>query len=111
MVGKRKGKEAVILTLLEKETQHYLAIRIPGKTSEAVSAAMQKLREDFGEPFFSQISKTITVDNGPEFADFAQTEQFGTKVYFAHPYNILGTGAERAGKRYAPSIYPQRSLH
>ena len=90
--GKRKGKEAVILTLLEKKTQHYLAIRIPGKTSEAVNTAMQKLREDFGESFFSQIFKTITVDNGPEFADFAQTEQFGTKVYFAHPY----TSWERA---------------
>ena len=92
LVGKRKGKEAVILTLLEKKTQHYLAIRIPGKTSEAVNTAMQKLREDFGESFFSQIFKTITVDNGPEFADFAQTEQFGTKVYFAHPY----TSWERA---------------
>ena len=39
VVGKRNGKEAVILTLLEKKTQHYLAIRIPGKTSEAVNAA------------------------------------------------------------------------
>lgn len=92
VVGKRNGKEAVILTLLEKKTQHYLAIRIAGKTSEAVNTAMQKLREDFGEPFFSQIFKTIAVDNGPEFADFAQTEQFGTKVYFAHPY----TSWERA---------------
>lgn len=92
VVGKRKGKEAVILTLLEKKTQHYLAIRIPGKTGEAVNEAMQKLREDFGASFFSQIFKTITVDNGPEFADFAQIEQFGTKVYFAHPY----TSWERA---------------
>lgn len=92
VVGKRNGKESVILTLLEKKTQHNLAIRIPGKTSEAVNAAMQQLREDFGESFFSQIFKTITVDNGPEFADFAQTEQFETKVYFAHPY----TSWERA---------------
>ena len=92
VVGKRNGREAVILTLLEKKTQHYLAIRIPGKTGEAVNAAMQQLREDFGASFFSQIFKTITVDNGPEFADFAQTEQFGTKVYFAHPY----TSWERA---------------
>ena len=97
VVGKGKGKEAVILTLLEKKTQHYLAIRIPGKTSEAVNAAMQKLREDFGESFFSQIFETITVDNGPEFADFAQTEQFGTKVYLptlTHP----GNGRRTSGK-------------
>lgn len=113
VVGKRKGKEAVILTLLEKKTQHYLAIRIPGKTSEAVNTAMQKLREDFGESFFSQIFKTITVDNGPEFADFAQTEQFGTKVYFAHPY----TSWERAQnerqngmlRRYVPKESPLRT--
>ena len=36
LVGKRNGKEAVILTLPEKKTQHYLAIRIPGKTGEEV---------------------------------------------------------------------------
>lgn len=102
VVGKRKGKEAVILTLLEKETHHYLAIRIPGKTSEAVNAAMQKLREDFGESFFSQIFETITVDNGPEFADFVQTEQFGTKVYLptlTHPGNERQNGMLR---RYVP---------
>ena len=92
VVGKRNGKETVILTLLEKKTQHYLAIRIPGKTSEAINATMRKLREAFGESFFSQIFKTVTMDNGPEFADFAQTEQFGTKVYFGHPY----TSWERA---------------
>ena len=99
--------------MLEKKTQHYLAIRIPGKTSEAVNAAMQKLREEFGESFFSQIFKTITVDNGPEFADFAQTEQFGTKVYFAHPY----TSWERAQnerengmlRRYIPKGSPLRT--
>lgn len=32
------------------------------------------------------------MDNDPEFADFAKTEQFETKVYFAHPY----TSWERA---------------
>ena len=30
VVGKRNGKEAVILTLLEKKTQNYIAIRISG---------------------------------------------------------------------------------
>lgn len=105
VVGKRAGKEAVTLTLLEKKLQEYITIRIPGKTSEAVLAAMEQLREAFGEKF-SEVFKTITVDNGSEFADFAKVEQFGTKVYFAHPY----TSCERAQnerhngmfRRYAP---------
>ena len=31
-------------------------------------------------------SSYITVDNGSEFADFAQVENWGSKVFFAHPY-------------------------
>lgn len=85
VVGRRNGKEAVILTLLEKKTQHYLAIRIPGKTSEAVMAAMTTLQEEYGDRFH-HVFKTITVDNGPEFADLARIEGCGTKIYYAHPY-------------------------
>lgn len=91
VVGKRAGQEAVILSLLEKKTETYLAIRIPGKTSEAVMEAMAVLRAEYGE-HFSQVFKTITVDNGSEFADFAQVEAWGSQVFFAHPY----TSWERA---------------
>lgn len=91
VVGKRDGQEAVVLSLLEKKTENYLAIRIPGKTSEAVLEAMSFLRAEYGERF-SQVFKTITVDNGSEFADFAQLEEWGSKVFFAHPY----TSWERA---------------
>lgn len=91
VVGKRAGKESVIFSLLEKKTETYLAFRIPGKTSEAVMGLMNKLHEEYGERF-SQVFKTITVDNGSEFADFSQTEAWGTKVFFAHPY----TSWERA---------------
>ena len=40
VVGKRAGNEAVVLSLLEKKTETYLALRIPAKTSEAVMEAM-----------------------------------------------------------------------
>lgn len=86
VVGKRNGKEAVVFTLLEKKTRHYIAIKIPGKTAEAVLCAMTELQVEFGDKF-SQVFKTITVDNGSEFADFAKVETWGTKVFFAHPYS------------------------
>jgi len=85
MVGKRAGKEAVVLSLLEKKTETYLALRIPSKTSDAVMGAMNALRNEYGDRF-SEVFKTITVDNGSEFADFAQVENWGSQVYFAHPY-------------------------
>lgn len=86
VVGKREGRESVVLSLLEKKTENYLAFRIPGRTSEAVMTAMKRLRDEFGDKF-SHVFKTITVDNGSEFADFSQTETWGSKVYFAHPYS------------------------
>jgi hypothetical protein len=51
VVGKRDGQEAVVLSLLEKKTQHYIAIRISGKTSKAVLEAMKALHDEFGEHF------------------------------------------------------------
>lgn len=91
VVGKKAGKEAVILSLLEKKTQQYIAIRISGKDSASVMAAMRMLKEEFGDKF-SQVFKTITWDNGAEFADAAQCEQWGTKVFFAHPYSSWERG-------------------
>ena len=86
VVGLRNGKEAVVLTLIERVTDHHLAIHIPGKTSVAVMNAMRQLYSEYGNQF-STIFKTITTDNGSEFEDFADVQQWGTKVFFAHPYS------------------------
>jgi len=86
VVGRRAGMDAVVLTLLEKSTDHYITLRISGRTSEAVMAAMNSIRSDYGDKF-GQIFKTITSDNGAEFEDLSDIEQWGTKVYFAHPYS------------------------
>ena len=85
VVGKKAGKEAVILSLLEKKTENYLAFQIPGKDAGSVLKAMQLLKDEFGEKF-SHVFKTITVDNGPEFSEFSKVESWGSRVYFAHPY-------------------------
>lgn len=61
-------------------------LKISDKSSQSVLEAMTSLKDFYGERF-SEVFKTITVDNGTEFTDFAQLEQWGTKVYFAHPYS------------------------
>ena len=86
VVGLRNGKEAVVFTLVERVTNNYIAMQIPGKTSEGVQAAMQMLHAEYGD-HFSDVLKSITADNGSEFEDFALAEQWGTEIYFAHPYS------------------------
>lgn len=86
VVGKRQGKEAVVFTMVERITNHYIAIKIPGRNSAGVSQAMAMLPAQYGDRF-ATVFKTITADNGPEFENFSQAESWGTKIYFAHPYS------------------------
>ena len=47
---------------------------------------MKKLQETYSE-HFSEVFKTITTDNGSEFADLANLEKVAdTLIYYAHPY-------------------------
>ena len=86
VIGRKSGKEAAILTLVERVTNHYLAIHIPGKNSDSVIEAMEGLRAEFGDRF-SSVFKSITTDNGSEFEDFSTLENWGSAIYFAHPYS------------------------
>ena len=87
VVGRRGGKESVVLTLVEKQTDYYIALKIPGKDAVSVMTALEVLREEYGEEHFSKVFKTITADNGPEFERLSELEAYGVSVYFAHPYS------------------------
>ncbi|MBQ2183521.1 MAG: IS30 family transposase, partial [Lachnospiraceae bacterium] len=87
VIGHKNKHESVVLTLVEKMTDYYLAIKIPSKTSEAVIAALEVLKEEYGEEYFNEVFKSITADNGSEFEGLSTLEEYGVKVYFAHPYS------------------------
>ena len=93
VIGSKSKSDNVVLTLVERLTRKYIAIKIDGKTASAVSAAMQSLQKYYGDKF-SQIFKTITSDNGSEFAELAELENnTTTKVYFTHPYSSWERGS------------------
>lgn len=105
VVGHRSGKESVVLTLVEKATDFYMAIKIPAKNAQSVMMAMEVLHEEYSERF-ANIFKTITADNGTEFERLSELEEHGTKVYFAHPYSSWERGQNerhnRLFRRYIP---------
>ena len=59
-------------------------LKIRAKTAEAVAEGFAKLRELYGAQF-SQVFRTITCDNGSEFARLQEAVP-EAKVYYAHPY-------------------------
>lgn len=105
VIGRKSAKDSVVLTLIEKKSKYYIAIKIPSKTSEAVYDAFKNLRDEYGENHFAKIFKTITSDNGREFESLSKIESFGCKVYFAHPYSSWERAQnERANRIFRRSV-------
>ena len=79
----------VLLTPCERKTRRFFMIKIEDKTSASVMKEFDKLCEFYG-PKWNRIFKSITTDNGSEFADLSNLEQVSkTRVYYAHPYTSL----------------------
>ena len=85
-----------IVTLVERMTRWTLKCRVPTKGTDVVMAAIIGLLGSLPQ----DLLKTLTFDNGKEFAGFKQLEQaLGLKVYFAKPYHSWerGTNENRNG--------------
>lgn len=75
-----------MFTIVERLTGYYLPLKIKGKTVNGVAVAMEQLHQQYSA-HFSEVFRTITTDNGSEFADFSLAERYDTEVYFAEPYS------------------------
>lgn len=92
VLGARTRDDQVLLTLAERKSREFLMFPIAGKTSAYVMKAMKRLHETYSE-HFSEVFKTITTDNGSEFADLSELEKMAdTLVYYAHPYTSCDKG-------------------
>lgn len=86
VIGKKDKHDSVLLTLVERKTRYIVTCKIASKTAHSVLRALRKIKAYLGEGF-NQVFKTITSDNGQEFAELSTLEQDSSvKVYFAHPY-------------------------
>ena len=84
------------VTLAERTTRFTLFGWVESKEAEAVAKAVKQLLEDLP----ADLLKTLTFDNGKEFARFREMEEaLGLKVYFAKPYHSWerGTNENRNG--------------
>lgn len=74
-------KQAIV-TLVERKSGFAVLAKVPHKTADLVGRAI----EDKLKPLRARV-KTLTVDNGKEFAHHLATDQaLGIQTYFADPY-------------------------
>lgn len=106
VVDQKSKDNCVLLTILERKTRNTIIHKIASKTAEAVTGALNRIRNIYGDKF-SDIFKTIAGDNDSEFANLSTLEaETDTKVYFTHSYSSFekGTNEHHNGliRRFIP---------
>ena len=79
--AKRDENEPALMTLTERVSRLEILVKLPNYHARTCRQALEKTLADYGPQYF----KTITFDNGSEFADLSQVKE--TEIYFAHPYS------------------------
>jgi len=106
VLGSKNADEPCILTLVERMTRDAMWLKVKNHSAEAVTEAVQELKNIFGE-HFSDVFKTITADNGSEFAELSAQETDGMKVYFTHPFSSWEKGTNECHNRMLRRFIPK----
>lgn len=89
VVGKRESAP-VLLTLDERKTRRRHIVKIDSRSGESVEKGLRKIIAIYGDKFHD-IFKSITSDNGSEFATLKNIFP-DIPVYYAHPYSSFERG-------------------
>jgi len=106
VLGKRDENEPAVVVLTERKFRYSLWIKVKNHKAEAVDEAMETLLSEYGENY-SEVFKSITGDNGSEFANLSDLEKKGIGVYFTHPYSSYEKGCVECHNRMLRRFIPK----
>lgn len=106
VVGSKHEDEPCTVTLVERMTREAIWIKAANHTAEGVQEAIQRAVAQFGS-MASTVFKTVTSDNGSEFAKLSELESQGIKVYFTHPYSSWEKGTNECHNKLLRRFIPK----
>lgn len=106
VLGKKEEYEPCVLTLVERMTRKCLWVKAKNHTAEAIQSALEQVMEYFGSRK-NDVFKTITGDNGSEFANLSLLEDGKLNVYFTHPYSSFEKGTNECHNRMLRRFIPK----
>ena len=112
VIGKQ-GTKKVLLVLTERKTREEMIRLMNDKSAASVVRALNGIERKMGAEKFAQIFKSITVDNGGEFADYEGIENSvrrkgnRTTLFYCHPYSSYERGSNENQNRMVRRHYPK----
>ena len=112
VLGRRGKSKNTLLTLTERKTRAEIIFKLNNHSAEEVVAAVDQLEKRWGE-LFKTVFKSITVDNGTEFAYCEELERSAigagkrTKMYYCHPYSSWERGTNEVTNKMVRRKVPK----
>lgn len=106
------GSGKVLLVLTERVTRFEHIVLMPDKTAKSVCRALDRLERFYGSRF-KDLFKSITCDNGCEFADSegiaksCRRKGDRTLLFYAHPYCASERGSNENANRLIRRFLPK----
>ena len=88
VIGSKSNEDEALLTMIERKTREFWMIPICGKTPEAVMNALKWIHSQYSE-HWDDIFKTITTDNGSEFARLSELESLSKPLVYMSPRKAM----------------------
>lgn len=100
----RKGGQCMA-TVVERSMGVLFGGRMPDNSAQSMNEALTRALA----PLPEKLRRTLTVDNGKEFAHFAGLEKtLGIQVYFAHPYSAWERGLNENTNGLLRQYFPKK---
>lgn len=110
--GQGKSKKA-FLVLTERKTRFEIVEIMKEHTAAEVVRILDKLERKMTEKGFRKVFRSITVDNGTEFADVQGMERSKrnkgkrTQLYYCHAYRSCERGSNENGNKFIRRWHPK----
>jgi IS30 family transposase len=101
-----KNNQGYIATFVDRKSSYFKAALMNDKEAQSLNKAASQAFWDIE----NKNIKTITVDNGTEFAEFKNLEElFNTQVYFADPYSSWQRGLNENTNGLLRQFFPKNT--
>lgn len=90
--GTKDKTDHVLISLLERKSRLYVALRCPSVRATDVKETLHTWLNTFKDVNLACLCKTITADNGLEFSEISNLGNETLSIYFVRPYSAWERG-------------------
>lgn len=103
VIGHKSGAGEALLVLTERFTRYEIIVKLNDKTAQSVLDGLSRAISRYPSGTF----KTLTVDNGAEFANYHGMKKLVGEIYYCHPYCSSERGSNENANRLIRRFFPK----